>query len=157
MRPRRVGADTLPEMFGRPSTCVMVFQDITHLKEVEEELRRVNREKDEFLAMISHELRTPLNSILGWAHMLRTGGLDAAPHAHALGAVERSSKAQARLVEDLLDVSRIITGKMRLDVQLVDLISVIQGAVNAIRPASEAKSTGLQRGLHPAAGAEARG
>jgi signal transduction histidine kinase/transcriptional regulator with GAF, ATPase, and Fis domain/ActR/RegA family two-component response regulator len=152
VRTLMVGADILPEMFGRPSTCVMVFQDITHLKEVEEELRRVNREKDEFLAMISHELRTPLNAILGWAHLLRTGGLDDTTHQHALEAIERNSKAQARLVEDLLDVSRIITGKMRLDVQQVDLISVIQGAVNAIRPAAEAKSIRLQMVLDPNAG-----
>jgi signal transduction histidine kinase/ActR/RegA family two-component response regulator len=152
VRTLMIGADTLPEMFGRPATCVMVFQDITHLKEIEEELRRVNREKDEFLAMISHELRTPLNAILGWAHLLRTGGLDEATHQHALEAVERNSKAQARLVEDLLDVSRIITGKMRLDVQQVDLISVIHAAVNAIRPASEAKSIRLQMVLDPNAG-----
>jgi signal transduction histidine kinase/CheY-like chemotaxis protein len=114
--------------------------------------RREARDKDEFLAMISHELRTPLNAILGWAHLLRTGGLDEPTHQHALEAIERNSKAQARLVEDLLDVSRIITGKMRLDVQQVDLISVIQGAVNAVRPAAEAKSIGLQLVLDPNAG-----
>lgn len=98
-----------------------------------------NRAKDEFLAMLSHELRSPLGAINTWAHLLRTGRLDAQKTTRALEAIERSARAQAQIVEDLLDVSRIVTGKLRLDLQAVRLAPIIEGAVDTVRPAAEAK------------------
>jgi len=88
------------------------------------EAEAANRLKDEFLATVSHELRTPLNSILGWAQLLRTGTIDDAATARALMTIERNTKTLAQIIEDLLDVSRIITGKLRLDVRPVELESI---------------------------------
>ena len=104
-----------------------------------------NRLKDEFLATVSHELRTPLTAILGWARMLRTGQLSAENSAKALDTIERNARAQAQLVDDLLDVSRIITGKLRMDVQPADPNSFIDAAVEAVRPAAEAKGVRVQK------------
>ena len=98
-----------------------------------------SRLKEEFLATISHELRTPLSAILGWARMLRTGQLSAENAAKALDTIERNARAQAQLVDDLLDVSRIITGKLRMDVRPADPNSFIDAAVEAVKPAAEAK------------------
>jgi PAS domain S-box-containing protein len=98
-----------------------------------------NRAKDEFLATLSHELRTPLNAVLGWARMLRSGSLTGAKVQRAYDVIERNAVAQLDLVEDLLDLSRIITGKFRLDVQTIDLASSIGAAVEAIQPAAAAK------------------
>jgi PAS domain S-box-containing protein len=109
------------------------------------EAQESSRLKDEFLATVSHELRTPLTSILGWAHMLRTRGLGDADAAKALETIERNARTQAQLIEDLLDVSRIITGKLRIDVQPVDPNFFIEAAVEAVRPAAEAKGVRLQR------------
>ncbi|HYY57408.1 MAG TPA: PAS domain S-box protein, partial [Pyrinomonadaceae bacterium] len=116
------------------------------------EAQEANRTKDEFLATVSHELRTPLTAVLGWARILRAGGLDEATSLRALETIERNAKSQAQLVEDLLDVSRIITGKLRLDAQPVELKSVIDLAIEAIRPAAEAKGVRLQVVLDPMAG-----
>ena len=113
---------------------------------------RANRLKDEFLATISHELRNPLNAILGWAHMLRLGKLTPANAERAVETIYRNAKSQAQLVADLLDVSRIISGKLRLDVRTVDLISIVNAAMDSVRPAAEAKSIRLQTMLDPAAG-----
>ena len=113
---------------------------------------RANRLKDEFLATISHELRNPLNAILGWAHMLRLGKLTPANAERAVETIYRNAKSQAQLVADLLDVSRIISGKLRLDVRTVDLISIVNAAMDSVRPAAEAKSIRLQTTLDPAAG-----
>jgi signal transduction histidine kinase len=104
-----------------------------------EELRRANRAKDEFLATISHELRTPLTAILGWARLLVAGKLDANEAAQAIESIAKNAKSQAQLIDDLLDVSRIITGNMRIDVREVQLDSVIEGALGAILPAAQAK------------------
>ena len=109
------------------------------------EAQESSRLKDEFLATVSHELRTPLTSILGWAHILRTRGLGDAEAAKALETIERNARAQAQLIDDLLDVSRIITGKLRIDVQPVDPNFFIEAAVEAVRPAAEAKGVRLQR------------
>jgi PAS domain S-box-containing protein len=98
-----------------------------------------NRAKDEFLATLSHELRTPLNAVLGWARMLRAGTLSASKLPRAFDVIERNAAAQLDLVEDLLDMSRIITGKFRLDVVPIDLAAVIEAAVEAIQPAATAK------------------
>jgi signal transduction histidine kinase len=111
-----------------------------------------NRAKDEFLATLSHELRTPLNSILGWAVMLKSRQTDETFLPHALDVIERNARAQSQLVEDLLDVSRIITGKLRLDVRAVDLVGVINAAIDAVRPAATAKGIRLTAVLDPKAG-----
>ncbi len=145
-------ADTLPAMHGHPATCILVFQDVSRLKQIETELRGANRLKDEFLATVSHELRTPLTAILGWATMLRGNKFDEATAASALETIERNARAQSQLIEDLMDVSRIITGKLRLDVRPVDLASVVEAAVEAVRPAAEAKGIRLQRVLDTYAG-----
>ena len=116
------------------------------------EAERANRLKDEFLATISHELRNPLNAILGWAHMLRLGKLTEANAERAVETIYRNAKSQAQLVADLLDVSRIISGKLRLDVRPVDLIYIVNAAIDSIRPAADAKSIRLQAMLDPAAG-----
>lgn len=104
-----------------------------------------NRLKDEFLATISHELRTPLSAILGWARMLRMGQLSEENSVKALETIERNARAQAQLVDDLLDVSRIITGKLRMDVQPADPNTFIDAAVEAVRPAAEAKGVRVQK------------
>jgi len=102
-----------------------------------------NRMKDEFLATVSHELRTPLNAIVGWSHMLRTRSFDEATTTRALETIERNAKSQAQIVEDILDVSRIITGKLRLNVQPLDLAAIIDAALDSLRPAAEAKEIRL--------------
>ncbi|HEX8000945.1 MAG TPA: PAS domain S-box protein [Pyrinomonadaceae bacterium] len=112
-----------------------------------------NRTKDEFLATLSHELRTPLTAMLGWTRLLRTSNLDEPTTEHALETVERNARAQAQLIEDLLDVSRIITGKVRLEVHPVELVPLIEAAVDGMRPAAEAKSIHLQTELDARAGA----
>ena len=110
-----------------------------------------NRLKDEFLSTVSHELRTPLTAINGWALMLRAGRLDSAQSARALETIVRSAKSQNQLIDDLLDVSRIIAGKLRLDVAPLKLGSVIEAAIETVRPAAEAKGVHLSARLDPAA------
>ena len=104
-----------------------------------------SRLKEEFLATISHELRTPLSAILGWTRMLRLGQLSPDDSAKALDTIERNARAQAQLVDDLLDVSRIITGKLRMDVRPADPESFIDAAVEAVRPAADAKGVRIQK------------
>jgi signal transduction histidine kinase len=120
-----------------------------------EEAENANRAKDEFLATVSHELRTPLNAILGWAHMLRTSALDQTTQDRALETIERNARSQAQLIEDILDVSRIVTGKpgkLRLDVRAVELASVVESAIDAVRPAADAKEIRIHSILDPRAG-----
>jgi PAS domain S-box-containing protein len=119
--------------------------DVDGQRRTAEELREANRLKDEFLATVSHELRTPLTAILGWAHLLRAGQLDGKSAANALETIERNARAQAQLIEDLLDVSRIITGKLRLDIRQIDPSSFIESAIEALRPAAEAKDVRIQK------------
>jgi signal transduction histidine kinase/DNA-binding response OmpR family regulator len=116
------------------------------------ESQETNRMKDEFLATLSHELRSPLNSMLGWAKLLNTRKFDEATTKRAIEIIERNARAQAQLVEDLLDVSRIIQGKFRLDVRPVTLLHVVESALEAVRPAADAKEIRLQAVLDPAAG-----
>jgi len=111
--------------------------------------------KDEFLATLSHELRSPLNAILGWTRLLNTRKFDEATTAKALETIERSARSQAQLVEDLLDVSRIIQGKLRLNVRPLELISVIEAAIEIVRPAAVAKEIQIQSVLDSAVGAVA--
>ncbi|HYX24366.1 MAG TPA: ATP-binding protein, partial [Thermoanaerobaculia bacterium] len=130
-------------------------QERARLLVLEQAARRhaeeANRLKDEFLATLSHELRTPLNAILGWVQVLRTGKLDAAATARALETIERNSRAQAQLIADLLDVSRIITGKLRLDFRPVELARIIDSALDSVRPAADAKAIHLVLSLEPLA------
>jgi signal transduction histidine kinase/CheY-like chemotaxis protein len=114
------------------------------LQRSEEQLQAANRAKDEFLATLSHELRTPLNAILGWVRMLRLGTIEPSRHADALAVIERNARVQVQLIEDLLDVSRIITGKMRLDLRMVAVNAVLAEAATALRPAADAKRVNLE-------------
>ena len=139
--------------------------EIAERREVEERLRislaqeqlarreaeQANRLKDEFLATASHELRTPLTAIIGWAHMLRQGSLSDTNAARALETIERNAKSQAQLVEDILDVSRIITGKLRLHIEAVDAASVINAAIDSVQLAAESKNIQLKVTLDPSA------
>ena len=118
--------------------------DIEELRQTRLQAEQANRLKDEFLATLSHELRTPLNAILGWSQMLRKDNLSREQSEKALSTIERSARTQSQLIDDILDVSRIITGKLRLDVRSVDLASVITTAVETVRPAAEAKNIRLQ-------------
>ncbi|HEY9627855.1 MAG TPA: PAS domain-containing protein [Coleofasciculaceae cyanobacterium] len=116
------------------------------------EAERVSRMKDEFLATLSHELRTPLNAILGWSQLLRRGGLTAERMTQGLNTIDRNVRIQSQLIEDLLDMSRIISGKIRLDVQRIDLPAVIEAALETVRLAAEAKEIRLQKVLDSQAG-----
>ena len=103
------------------------------------ELQRANRAKDDFLAMLSHELRTPMTAMLGWASMLQTGALDATTSQTAADAIVQATRAQAHLIDDLLDVSRIVSGKMRLTLEPLHLSTSIDAAIETVRPAADAK------------------
>ena len=116
---------------------------LDRISERNSELSRANRLKDEFLATLSHELRTPLGAVLGWTRVLQTTGADGATKERALEAIERNARAQARLIEDLLEISRIVTGKLRLNVTPVDLAEIIDAAVEVVRPAAAAKQITL--------------
>jgi signal transduction histidine kinase/ActR/RegA family two-component response regulator len=151
---------------GRVLGMLGVVQDITERKHAEESLREhteaaerarrqaeeASRLKDEFLATLSHELRTPLTAVLGWAKLLRSGEFEAEAAGRALEAIERNAAAQARLINDLLDVSRIITGKLRLEVRPVELAPLIGAAVEGVRPAAEARGLRLDVRLDESAG-----
>ena len=116
------------------------------------EAHAANRAKDHFLATLSHELRTPLNAIMGWLRMLRNPRLDEAQKSHAVDVIERNARLQAQLINDLLDVSRIIAGKLEMEKYALDLVPVVQEAVEAIRGDVEAKSLTLAVSLDPATG-----
>jgi PAS domain S-box-containing protein len=103
-----------------------------------------SRAKDEFLAVLSHELRTPLNAVYGWAHMLRSGGITGEGITRALDVIMRNANAQVQLIDDMLDVSRIGTGKMRFEVRAIELKAVVDAALDIVRPAAEAKGLRLQ-------------
>ncbi|MBW4488762.1 MAG: PAS domain S-box protein [Trichocoleus desertorum ATA4-8-CV12] len=133
---------------------VRLYQKAQQARAASEAARRTaeaaNRMKDEFLATLSHELRTPLNSILGWSRLLTNRQMDAATTTRALETIERNAKLQAQLIEDILDVSRIICGKLRLNLCPTKLETVIQAAIDAVRPAAEAKSLHLSYCCTPA-------
>jgi len=116
-------------------------------EEARRDAEKANQLKDEFLAILSHELRTPLNAITGWAHLLSAGKLDPATHAKAVESINRNALLQARLVSDLLDVSRIVSGRLRLELRQADVPSVIQAALDTVRPAAQAKSVQLDFAL----------
>ena len=104
------------------------------------EAEQANRTKDEFLATLSHELRTPLSAILGWSHLVRSGKLDEPQMSRAFETIERNARSQSQLIDDLLDVSRIITGKLQIEPRPVDISAVIEAAVDAVRPSFETKN-----------------
>jgi PAS domain S-box-containing protein len=116
------------------------------------EAERASRLKDEFLATLSHELRTPLSAIVGWSQVLATGKASPADIEQGLDAIQRNARAQTQLIEDLLDMSRIISGKLTLNVQWTDLASVVNAAVDSVRPAADAKGIRLRKILDPHAG-----
>src|SRR6185295_3376450 len=115
------------------------------------EAETANRLKDEFLATVSHEIRTPLNAIIGWSHLLRSGRLDDASIARAIETIDRNAKMQAQLIEDILDVSRVITGKLRLRNESVDIASVINAAIDSVQLAIDSKDLHLEVTLDPSA------
>jgi signal transduction histidine kinase/ActR/RegA family two-component response regulator len=128
------------------------LEEATHHKIAGEALREANRRKDEFLAMVSHELRNPLNAMLGWLRLLRGGTLDAPATRRALDVIERSVNQQSRLIADLLDVSRIVAGKLTLRMQLVELPALVGGVVESARPGFDAKAVTLSSSVAPDAG-----
>jgi PAS domain S-box-containing protein len=142
---------------GEPYAVEGIARDITERKRAEEEreqsfkreqrareeAERANRLKDEFLATLSHELRTPLTSIIGWVNLVRSGQITGEAATEALETVERNARAQAGLINDLLDVSRIVTGKLRLNITPLALRSVIEAAIASMRPAAEAKEISI--------------
>ena len=154
----RVAAAPFRDTAAALAGAIVVMQDVTGAKQLEAELkdtvRRLaegNRLKDQFLSTLSHELRTPLNAILGWSQLLQTHGV-AYPYANrAIDAIARNAEAQARLVEDVLDVSRIITGKLHLRQQTLDLAVVIERALDTVRPAADAKDIAITTSFAPRA------
>ncbi|MCA1993321.1 MAG: response regulator [Coleofasciculus sp. S288] len=149
---------------------VGTIEDITERKEAEEARAQVireqaarqqaeatNRMKDEFLATLSHELRTPLNSILGWAQLLRTRDFAPDTMARALETIERNAKSQAQLIEDILDVSRLIRGKLRLNLCSVDLVPLMETVMDSVRPAADAKGLQLETIVNFPASREVKG
>jgi PAS domain S-box-containing protein len=130
------------------------IRDVTERRQLEAELKtkleqlaQIDRRKDEFLAVLSHELRTPLNAMLGWVRMLRTGQLDAERTTHALEVIERSTWTQAHLIDDLLDVSRIVTGKLTLEPRPVSLIAVVEAALETVTATAASKGLKLVTAL----------
>jgi len=132
---------------GQVETIVVIAHDVTALSAAKHEAESANRLKDEFLATLSHELRTPLNAVLGYTQMVRGGAIDAARLPAVLDTIERNARLQEQLISDVLDVSRIVTGKLRLDIRTVDLATVIQEAIETVTPAATAKGVRLQAAL----------
>jgi signal transduction histidine kinase/ActR/RegA family two-component response regulator len=142
---RRYTADDMLLVQGFSDQAALALENARLYAEAQE----ANRAKDEFLATLSHELRTPLTAMLGWVRMLQSGRLDEATTVRALQVVDRNTKLQAQLIDDLLDVSRIITGKLHLDLRPVDLLSVIEAAIEAVGQGADAKSIAIHRELDP--------
>ena len=136
-----VPEDGLAFGVGRDMTELRRVHELLHLRA--DELENANRIKDEFLATMSHELRTPLTSILGWARLLDTNQLSEKDKERAIAVIQRNAQAQAKLIEDLLDVSRIITGKLRIEFQPVAFAGLTESIVNSLRPTVDAKQLEL--------------
>ena len=146
----------------KDGTVLYTCREITQRKRAEEEhsqrireqsaraeAEAANRAKDEFLAVVSHELRSPLNAMLGWAKLLHRSKLDEGTVTHAAEAIERNARSQAQLIEELLDISRIVAGNLRLDLHAIDLAPVIEAAVDDVSPTAEAKAIHLRVSLDP--------
>lgn len=153
-----ISALPLFDQYGVPRGAVASIMDITEQKRAEKEREQLlareqaarveaeaaNRVKDEFVAVLSHELRTPLSAILGWARLLSSGNLDEATFARALETIQRNAKLQAQMIDDLLDISRIITGKLQLDTRPITLAPIIEAAIDSVQPAADAKNIEIQ-------------
>jgi PAS domain S-box-containing protein len=131
--------------FERERKALLVNEQASRM-----EAEAANRSKDLFLATLSHEVRTPLNAILGWATILRTGKCEEAEVREGMEVIERNCKAQAQLIEDVLDVSRIVSGKLRLQIRPCDLTDVIKAAIDVVRPAADAKGVRIETAFDPA-------
>ena len=118
-------------------------------RDARQHAEEADRLKDEFLATLSHELRTPLTSILGWASMIRNGEVEGSNASRAIETIERNARSQARLIDDLLDVSRIITGNLRLDLHPLNLAPIVEAALDALRPTADVKGIRLQTRFEP--------
>ena len=136
--------------------CQPQYDQSARLLAGEQKLRQqaeeANRLKDDFLALISHELRTPLNAIVGWTTLLRSGKADEQLLAKGLEVIQRNALSQSKMIEELLDISRIVAGKVALDNQLLDMTSVIDDAINSLRPIAEAKQITLFADIDPELG-----
>lgn len=141
----RFVANRFWESIERARVLKSLSESLHREQQERQNAENANRVKDEFLATVSHELRTPLNAILGWSSLLRGGRLKPEDAQRAVETVERSARSQSQLIDDLLDISRIITGKLRLEISNVELIDVINAAVDSARPAAEAKGIRLQK------------
>ena len=152
--------EELLEMIGSVGSQIGQFQErkraeekLAHLLVRERSARadaeKANRLKDEFLATLSHELRTPLNAVIGWSRMLKSGRLDQESATHAIDVIERNAWAQKQIIEDILDVSRVITGKLQLHLGPVNLVTVVNAALDAVRPAFEAKDISVVTNYEP--------
>jgi PAS domain S-box-containing protein len=156
----------LRDRSGNLESVLSLVLDVTARRQAEEERTQLlareqaarreaeeaNRIKDEFLATLSHELRTPLTAIVGWSHVLSTGKVDPIKYPHAFETILKNARSQGQLIDDLLDVSRIITGKLRLEAAPIDLCAVINAAVGSVRLAAQAKGIRLQLALDFSAG-----
>lgn len=155
LEPQKFSEEDHVFMLALAQQCAQTLER-AHLYETERRLRteaeETNRIKDEFLATVSHELRTPLTAIVGWSSMLRMSKFDPETTAHAIETIERNAKAQTDIIEDLLDVSRIITGKLRLEAGPVQLDSIIATALDGIRPTAQAKGIEIESNIDPSAG-----
>jgi PAS domain S-box-containing protein len=163
---RRVAVSAELVDIGGEALIIGAVNDITARREIEleraallqaeREARRAaehaNRAKDEFLATVSHELRTPLNAMLGWAHILARRGSDPALLQEGLGVIERNARGQAQLIADLLDMSRIVSGKLRLEIESVDLHEVVRAAVDTVAPGARARDIRIELALEPRLG-----
>jgi signal transduction histidine kinase len=138
------GADSYLTHPAEPIVLVATIRALLRAREVERALREANRLKDEFLATLSHELRTPLNAIVGWAHVLRTPNLEPAVMARAVESIQRNAEAQTQLAADILDVSRMVAGKLRIESRRVELAQVVEAAVETVRPSALAKQIALE-------------
>jgi PAS domain S-box-containing protein len=145
-----VPEDDLAFGVGRDVTELRQVHDVLRLRA--EELEESNRVKDEFLATLSHELRTPLTSILGWSRLLHSKQLSEHDRERAIQIIQRNAESQAKLIEDLLEVSRIITGKLRIEFQPVTFPFIVETVINSLRPAADAKYLQLESAIDPAAG-----
>ena len=138
------GADGYLTHPAEPIVLIATIRALRRAREAERQLREANRLKDDFLATLSHELRTPLNAIVGWAHVLRTPNLDPAVTGRAVESIQRNAEAQTRLIADILDVSRIVTGKLRIESRRVELARVVEAAVETVRPSAVARQVTLE-------------
>ncbi len=149
----------LRDAAGSPNRFISAVEDITQRKIAEEneraaraEAERMSELKDEFLATLSHELRTPLSAILGWSQVLRRRPMKREEQLKALETIERNARIQTQLIEDLLDMSRITSGKLRLDIQPVEPATFVEAALQTVQPAAEAKAIRLEKALDARAG-----